>query len=549
MIFGRLRQSLGEEKAVAQRPGQPDVPWLQRLQASAIERLTEHDRKAIAMFVELIVDPASSRSRLTETIDLDERAVTQQVSISFTLPDAEDGGRALYIPVLQPMKGELVDNFHLWSAGGGSIPTLSYEETTRLAAAGLRLILMEIFAGKDAPSPPTTLEEPVRAAELALLQIVATRGPLNGKRVHGRMDVILEEIKFPNDESKERVRKYVAALSWSYPIVAVVAAPDASSGRFLLKYEPTFIPASLTRSWRGLLRLGLGLKPDKVAIPVELALTAESYHLRVNAPTNKYVLKQFLQCRHCRVLLTRQWRGKEPAGMPEEKNGSGKEDPDRKLLCAHQLDSTRTGQDDLVTDHHFRVRRKRGQNFVHVYMRGYSRAAPKLRDLQLITGFKETPPGARGRATVTALATTLLIAVAGNLVTDPQGAQVGGLPALMLALPAVAASWFGVSSDKDALVGGSLLARLSLVVSGVVSVIAVVLYLGSPPPTVPTPIPGGSVADPLTFVGITDWRWITLCVVSALNLFYVSYRFALKLVHFNDLITREDLGAGDFAWR
>ena len=30
---------------------------------------------------------------------------------------------------------------------------------------------------------------------------------------------------------------------------------------------------------------------------MELALTAESYHLRVNAPANKYVIKQYLQCR------------------------------------------------------------------------------------------------------------------------------------------------------------------------------------------------------------------------------------------------------------
>lgn len=152
VIFSRLRQRLGEEKTVAQRPGQPDVPWLQRLQASAAERLSEQDRKAITMFVELIVDPARSRSRLAETVDLDERAVRQQVSISFALPDAEDGGRALYIPILQPIKGELVDNFQLQSAGGSALPTLSYEETTKLAAAGLRLILMEIFAAKDAPS-------------------------------------------------------------------------------------------------------------------------------------------------------------------------------------------------------------------------------------------------------------------------------------------------------------------------------------------------------------------------------------------------------------
>ncbi|QGN49226.1 hypothetical protein GKC29_21975 [Micromonospora sp. WMMC415] len=107
MIFSRLRDRLNRETADLDPPVQPDVAWLQSLQSSAANRITEDDRKAIAMFVELIVDPARRRSRLTETIDLDERAVVQQVSISFSLPNADDGGRALYVPVLQPLKGDL----------------------------------------------------------------------------------------------------------------------------------------------------------------------------------------------------------------------------------------------------------------------------------------------------------------------------------------------------------------------------------------------------------------------------------------------------------
>ncbi|SCL20522.1 hypothetical protein GA0070624_2018 [Micromonospora rhizosphaerae] len=531
LIFSRLRDRLSRETADPEPPADPDVAWLQDLQKSAASRITEDDRKAIAMFVELIVDPARRRSRLTETIDLDERAVVQHVSISFSLPHTDNGGRVLYVPVVQPRKGELVDNFHLRNARGDSLPTMSYEESVRLASAGLRLLIEISGSEQDAPAH-RTLGEAERAAELALLQIVATRGPMNSQVVDRKMDVILERIKFRDDESRRRVRKYVAALSSSYPIIAVVPAAEATSGRLLLKYERTFVPSSLTRGWRGLLRLGLGLKPDQVAVPVELALTAESYHLRVNAPSNKYVLKQFLQCRHCRTLTTRKWRGMQPRGMKDEDDKQG--------LCAHKVGPA------VEVDHHFRVRRRRGQNFVHVYMRGYAKASPKMRDLQVFARFKEVPPGGRGRAAVTALATTLLIAVAGNLISSRQGAQVGGLPALMLALPAVAAGWFGMASDKDALVGGSLLARLSLIISGVVSVIAVIYYLGSPPPA---PLPPGSVVDHLTFVGITDWRWIVLCAISALNLIYVSYRFTLKLVHYSDLLKREDLGAGEFAWR
>ncbi|MFE9691536.1 hypothetical protein [Micromonospora sp. NPDC005806] len=487
-IFHRLRERLINDNGKSDAPAQPDVDWLQDLQRSAIDRLEQHDRKAIALFVQLIIDPARGRSRLTEVIDLDHRAVTQQVTITFSLPPTEDGGKAFYIPVLQPLKGELVDNFHLRSAAGDSLPTMSYEESVRLASAGLRLLLTQIFAGPEGSADLWALDDSVRAAELALLHLIAVRGPVNARAVEQKAEVVLKKINFPEDQSRERVRKYVAALSVSYPIIAVVPAAEAVSGRILIKYERTFIPSSLSRGRRGLLRLSLGLNPDQVAVPVELALTADSYHLRINAPSNKYVLKQHLQCRHCLRLATREWRGAIPT------KGSA---------CAHEVDDTVAEEKiPFHPDHHFRVRRKRGQSWVHVYMRGYGKEAPKLRDLQLLARFKEVPPGARGRAVVTALATTMLIAVAGNLINRPAGAQVGGLPALMLALPAVAASWFGLSSEREALVGGSLLARISLIVSGCVSVLGVLLYLATPPSH-----GSGHIWHDWTFVGITDWRW------------------------------------------
>ncbi|MGC5384396.1 hypothetical protein ACPXCJ_07885 [Micromonospora chalcea] len=537
VMFRRLRERLAQETKVAETPVLSAIPQLWRLKAAAVEGY-RNDADAVALFVEMTVDPARFRSRLTETIDHDERSVAQQVTVSFSLPLSTIRG-PLYVPVLQPIKGELVDNFHIRSASGDSLTTLSYEESIQLAAAGLRLLLTGIFP-KAADETQPELDGAVRVAELALLQLIAARGPqvmpnsaavangnlwdLCASAANNTMDSVLQGIGFPDSESELRVRKYVVALSSSYPIIAVVPPVDVVNSRVLVKYERTYIPSSLTTTWKGLLRLGLGLTPDQVGVPLDLALTAGSYHLRVNAPANKYVLKQVLQCRHCEELVERQWEAK----LPSQETGR----------CAHQHGS-------VQPDHHYRVRRRRGQNFVHLYMRGYAHESPKMRDLALVARFKETPPGARGRATITALATTLLIVVVGNLVSSPQGAQVGGLPALTLALPAIAASWFGMTADRESLVGGSLLARLSLIASGAISVAAVILYLSA----VPNESGQNNDTGGSTFVGITDWPWIVLCALSALNLIFISYRFVLKLVHYNDLIKRKDLGAGEFAWR
>jgi hypothetical protein len=163
-------------------------------------------------------------------------------------------------------------------------------------------------------------------------------------------------------------------------------------------------------------------------------------------------------------------------------------------------------------------------------MRGFGgNGGPKFRNLELFAQFKEVPPGSRAVATVTAFACTVIIGIVGHLVSAGRPPQSSDVPALLLALPAVVASWFGFATDGGSLVGSSLLARASQLTTATVSFIAIAVYFTRHDERVPFQI---------SVVGVTITVWAILFVVSAINFVYVTYRFALKIHNYHMLLKK-----------
>jgi hypothetical protein len=554
VIFRRLRNTLRRERDhTPDPPSQPSINWLQKLQVSAANRLeTTYDEDAVRTFVALITEPTRHRSRVAESITLEERVITQHVSVEFALPRIDPCHTARYLPLLAPMKGQLVDNFRLTDAAGKSLVDLSFDETTKLAAAGLRLLLLQALdlgcadpecaeADADSGQPtPSRAQESQRATaamsarvdtelrgiELSLLGQLARRGAVSQEDAAREIDAAFALVPgLLTDLGREQVREYVLPLSVAYPIVAVVPTDAVVADRTLLHYERALIPASLNergsgpfRGWhRGLLRIGLGIKPFQISLPVLLASTAASYHLRLNGPPNKYVRGQQFRCRFCKAEVQRTW---EPA---EAQPGGPR--------CSHRMKAASDSPQISDGDRHFRIRPKRGQSFVHLYLRGFGYSnKPQFQDLELFAQFKEAPPGSRAVAVVTALACTTIVGVIGRHVSqgaDPQNSLV----AILLALPAAAASWFGFAVDRESLVGSSLLARLSQLITAAVSFTAITIYFTSH---------DGRIPLGLSVVGITEPLWVILFLLSVMNLIYISYRFALKFWHYNDLVRKKE---------
>lgn len=509
---------------------QPDEKWLAELQTHVKPDMQRLDTRGVLAFIDILVNPARYRVRVAETVDFIDRSLRQQVAVEFSIPASALDAKYLYLPVLMPIKGELLDNFRLYDASGQPLPNLSYEETIRLAAVGLTYLL----SASDAAGANKTEDEANQIGSIAIDQIVllgpvARRGRIDIADTQREIDERVNSLrtKIPS-ATRDRLRAYLEILSITYPIVIMIPK-SAITGRLLITYELTLIPRAERKGLEGRFRLALGLRPYQLAMPVNLASTAQSYHLRINGPSDKYVMRQYLCCRHCGRLVRRNWR-LQSLGSDGEHDGKS---------CMH----THLPGDRPRGSHHFRIRQRRGQSYVHLYMRGYAGSGAP-RNLEFLARFREVPPGSLANAAATALITTLLIVVAGYLSTHVRGSAYSDIPALILALPVAVASWAGISEDSSKLVGSSLLARLSLIVSGMLSVASIVVYLALAPDAHLLALL--ATAAPFGVLGVHDIAWNILLMSSFLNFAYVAFRFAVRGTYYNYLRRKPSYGEAEY---
>jgi hypothetical protein len=537
---------------------QPDLTYLFRLQKEASDYASN---PSIPLFIELVTSMETYRRRVVETVLLDGRTLRQATASEFALPDnvhealksglpsinagkegAETAGpdgavkqATVYVPVLNPRKTELVDGFALRGLDDKTLTTLSYDETVRLAAYCLRFLfrayLNSSADGAGLIDPSGGLTGKAKQAETLLLQVIAKRGVVKRNEVTENIAKALEYVNltapasdpangFGND--KDRLARFTTHLGITYPIVAVLQGDLPQ--RFRISYERTLIPKPFIprkskddgKYVKERARLILGLRPYQIAIPTANAFSTQSYHLIVQGPDGQYLMEQFLRCSQCRTLVLPGWTFNKDAHPGE---------------CTHS-------DSDHSQAHYFRLRRKRGQNYAHVYMRGF--ASSRLKDIELLTRFGEIPPGTLGSGLLTSLLATLVIAVIGHLTWMGPGAAgtpaelPTGVPALMLALPAVAASWFGLKSSDDSLLRCALASRISLIVTGVLSIWIAIIYLSNPTPQAAKP----------PFIGLYDVPiaslWGAIMLAASINSLYIGSTFVVRFAYYMKLLRRSD---------
>lgn len=493
---------------------EPDIDWLAHLQGKVTKSRFQHDSAALISFIELVTNPADYRSRVAETIDLDGRSIKKRVWVEFVLPSNVVESDSLYLPVLQPVTGDLLDNFRLADGSDGSITNLSYTETIELAAIGLRVLLLH------ATKKPYKQWKKTRTAELIFLELIARRAPSTPESVKSSIEKGLKLIEGnDNEDTKDFIEAYLKSLSAGYPIVAAVPHDLIVSNRVLLQYERTVIPTSRSIGTEGKFRLGLGIQPSQITVPVDLAMTAGSYHLQINGPPEKYIARQILKCANCNQRLQR--------------NGQNKD-----VKCTHP-----SNHDD-PEDTHFHLRGRFGQSFTHLYMRGYAQQTSESRRYEMLVRFNETPPGSRASAAVTALAALTFIWLIGRLYSNHETVTNSDLPAILLALPAIAASWFGLASGSEALVGSSLHARLSLIMSGLLSIGSVMVYLLQNAAIASASASSTHSAHrwPLEFTiaGVHNLPWDVLLLLSSVNFLYSMWHFAARIRDYLRLLRKTD---------
>ena len=470
-------------------------PAVHRSRAEKLRRDAEREcaisTDQAKIFALVLAAPAAVRQRVVEDYEPNHRTLRQTVSVTSRIPPAllstaSDDEQIIYFPVLLAEKGELQDEFDVYTDGDVPAVVLAYREYLGFASAVLHGLLLAAYS----LNVRDRLPEVARQAELHAIEDMMLRHTDKPAPLDYRGAQAVEKLDVKNEAVRDLAAKVVRKLTTHYAIVALVGGHHA--GRFLVKYSRTLIPdAKLSESgterrltFGGWMRQMLGAKPVEIDVELDNASTCQSYHLRVAGPDGLYLASQ------------------ETIAMGEIEE--------------------RTAQ-DAPTPPHLRFRRRLGQAHAHFYARYFPEKIggerPRVR-----FKYYETPPGSTFRAAVNALACFALVWLAGAMSmlsagsTDPKS----DLPAILLAFPAAAASWIGFEAPAGRLFEGTLSARFCLLATAILSIASSGLYIAHyirGDKFSSTPLPYG-----LSFLWVSDLGWAILLLFALLNALYIGYR-------------------------
>ncbi|WP_248964731.1 hypothetical protein [Sphaerisporangium perillae] len=514
-------------------------PWdgvtmstMQKVMALRDEAVRSDKLTSVPIFLSMLLQPEKSRTRTVETISLEGRVVVQDVRVEMSLSALEGpwsmgtpasgvrgrlrGATAgpqqpsgeVYAPILTCLKREMVDNFEVRDRDGGSLDILCYEETIQLISSSLhfliKLALRETHGGSS-----VTADRIDRAVVSFLMPICGRMSPkASATAIHKG----LAYIGIGDDDLSDNVmwlKEFLATLDQAFPIVVVIPH-TMDSQRLQISYRRTMVPPNKSRQARHRLRLTLGLRPVTMQMAPGMAHNSKVYHLQIKAPESQYLMEQTLRCTDC---------GSKLSNSEIETDGS--------QTCSH----VKLSQE---AEPYFQLLSKRGQNYAHLYMRGFT--GMDWKKIRFTSSFGEVPPGTLASAVVTA-ATSLFLIGAVALAEARGLPRTSDVPALLLALPAVAASWFGFSSDNEAVLRSSLAARCSLLLGGLTSLAACALFI------LTRTVDHTQSIDSVTLMDneMRWWGWVGLAYLAGVNFGYVLIQLIIRSGAYRRLLRKESV--------
>ncbi|MGW6197293.1 hypothetical protein ACWF0M_14215 [Kribbella sp. NPDC055110] len=456
----------------------------------------------VALLCKAILFPSLLFSRIRESLTPLARSTQFRTAYTLRLPAAY--ARARYVPFTLVEKGTLFDDFHITTGDGSELPTLAYGDYVQLVAALLRSL---------ANSESKLVGQEFRAnVEERLMNLIVSRAPSTDedRAEQGEVVKAISALDWKNGQTKALVIAIANILTVHYAVIAEVkpmneseaaAKPDAkttvktshSEHRLIITTERRILPHNRPRfRWPYVawviehVRRFVGVRPAQFDIPIEKSHLSKSYHMEFMGPPSTYLARQTLD------------------GYDSEHSG------------------------------YARLRSRLGQRYTHLYVRDASRGS--IEQVLRIAFFERTP-GSLGAATVSALASAVLITIAGILASSssfPDAEPRGDLMAILLALPGVAAAWVGL--DRGSLpFGGTAAARLSSVTSFLLSLAAASYYLGA--------ISSPHWMHGLNILGARGvWAW--LAGAALLNFWWISYSWLRRALLYAAVLDRPTDRAG-----
>ncbi|MGS2616332.1 hypothetical protein ACVCAH_17670 [Micromonospora sp. LZ34] len=465
---------------------------LSDLRRQAGEPPIPHQRQSAAQGV---VEAAPQSMQAADPMNSGSNAGGVRASVDvLTQSNAQNGGEppVMLVPMITATKGTMMDNVDTSDGGGSALPFLSQEDARGVVAHILQAEFEKTF-GQDHPS-----------VLYALLRLVFRQGRVRLADAHTYFDKAVAPVRGIADEKQlTKLRRICAFLVRNYVIVA--EAPLPTGYKWVLRYTKTVPLYGRVATPERRRRVRYGLQPNSFVIPLNLPFITNSYHFRMHAGPNSYVK-------------------------------------------AHYVQSAKTGitirQDDIKTMSklaYLRVRHHQALPYAHLYTRRFDTCKPKDLVMQII--FDEVPPGALGLTCWLATLSAFVITVLAFFVPR-NGADVSGdVLAFLLAISPVAATFVGYSMEK--LQRSSLTTFAGLLVTGLTSVAAAILYV-KPPPEWMIKNVGLPALDPVIGHLSVNVGVLFVGLAAIINAIYLRWRLKDELTHYLQLLTAKNTTARMF---
>ena len=451
-----------------------------------IERLwsvtAKYDPTALGFFANMLLFPRSNIVRAVEEASLQGHTLRLETSLTIDVtrmhPDlaaVQTSGNGdtdppscdvMVVPIIRAKKGSLIDNLDIEGAGGGSLPSLSQADTKDLIAYVVANLFWRAYVGDSTPLNPQALRKDKFANGVLSLLVSAVYeyGAIGSDGLEVIKILLRHRIRKP---ANRKLVDYISANLTYFSRFYVIAAevPRTTQHHLIIKYRKTLPLYAQTVSFQDGWRLRFGLRPYRFTIPIWLPFISGSYHFKMVSSPGQYVLDHY-------VL---EYIDEDPVKITQA-DLRRRRDLEKLKAKAEKSDAKADAQSEdppaISRGPFLTVHNGRGLLYAHLYAGEFR--FREFFNLATVVKFGEIPPGALGGTTIIAMVTAVLIVVFTLLGPPASGTTA---PAILLASPTIAASVLGFASDHESLLRSSLAARLGLVVSGLLSFAATLLYI------------------------------------------------------------------------
>ena len=407
--------------------------------------------------------------RITEDIIIRGTTTHRSLLKDFAISPPSDGDEeatsephALLLPVMTPRRTTVVDFLSVEDSEGNTLPVLRADVSESI---GRWILLVAFDAWVEALFPkddsdPSLYREGAQLLERLKRNIVSLPAAETGTddvAAAGESIVQVTTAITGNTDEVAEADLLIRALHLyctRRPILTLT--PRSAEPRLMVSLRISYRSHGRQRMGTqiaALLRRAIGQRPSSHFIPTPHAYYCQSYYARIEAPIGHYVsLVDFVRPKS--DVRDDRYTSLDRADVPsQDYSPTG-------LPYAHARLRDTSDSESLV------ARTATG---------AYTRAPLGLR-----VTFHEVPPGSIGLALTISLLAILAVGSVGLVLGDLLTSNGGGssdVPALLVTAPGIAGLVFGPSLEWDRLVSAPMLARISLVATGVAAFMAGGIYI------------------------------------------------------------------------